>query len=243
MPPFRCAIKSATAGALPAWRIDAFCKGTAEHGETDPAAIHGEPRQKGFALGYVHAPALLPCRDARMPYRNLASRLFEVVEAAEESDVASGGHFVLRSDEPRDWGASELLRCRYRVETSRAMCTDTMPPTIGPGRTMATWDDEVVEASRPQPRQHAHLRTAFGRAGPRSTPSSTIARHPSTSIGWRHDRRAVACRGRRLCAKDAPTDLIAWQRLAPQRVSHDWLHFQGFRVQRLWATGRTSSIC
>ena len=65
-------------------QVDAFCKGTAEHGETNPATIQCEPRQKGFAIGLVHAPALLPCRDARVPRAKLAHRLFEVVEAAEK---------------------------------------------------------------------------------------------------------------------------------------------------------------
>jgi hypothetical protein len=36
-----------------------------------------------------------------------------------------------------------------------------MPPEIGPGRTMLTLDDDVVEVARPQARQHRHLRAAL----------------------------------------------------------------------------------
>ena len=77
--------------ALQHARVAALCKRTAENGEKNHAAIDGEPRQRGFAFGFVHTPTLSPSRDASVARRQLAHPLFQVVEAAEEGDVVPGG--------------------------------------------------------------------------------------------------------------------------------------------------------
>ena len=80
----------------------ALCQPAAENGEKNHAAIDGEPRQRDFAFGFVHTPTLSQSRDASVARRQLAHRLFQVLEAAEEGEVVPGGGLVLRRDELLD---------------------------------------------------------------------------------------------------------------------------------------------
>ena len=110
----------------------ALCQPAAENGEKNHAAIDGEPRQRDFAFGFVHTPTLSQSRDASVARRQLAHRLFQVLEAAEEGEVVPGGGLVLHRNELRD----TCQRTAAMAEARRDIARDVhSAPSAVPPRT------------------------------------------------------------------------------------------------------------
>ena len=79
-------------------QVDALCKRTSEHGESNTPAIDPKPRQKRLAFRLIHSPALLPHRHGGVQRGEFGCHLLQVFKAAEDRNVVSGHRLVLRCD-------------------------------------------------------------------------------------------------------------------------------------------------
>ena len=80
-------------------RSTAFGEHTAQHREADALPASLEPRQETLPRLGAHAPVLAPLGDVGALQRQAVSGLFEVVEAAEESQVVAGMGVELPGDD------------------------------------------------------------------------------------------------------------------------------------------------
>ena len=82
-----------------AGQVHTFREHPAQHGKADALALRAETCQKFLPCAGPHAPVLTPLRDVRALRNQLASRLLQVVKAAEEGQVVAGVRVELPCDD------------------------------------------------------------------------------------------------------------------------------------------------
>src|SRR5687768_10704004 len=78
-----------------AGEVDAFGKGSAQHGKSYPVSRRGEACQKVRLFSLFHSTRLLPDRNFRVSCPEQQRDHLQVVEAAEECQIISRHSFIL----------------------------------------------------------------------------------------------------------------------------------------------------